>query len=455
MNLGFETERVEFKKSVAEKKEAIISMCAMLNKHRAGVVYIGVAPNGDVVGQQMGKDTARDISVAVYQHMKPIPDFAVDVLDDGSGKFYIKVVFNGDQGLYSAYERYYIRVTDEDKEMTPEQLKSLVLAESFDYSAWENTVTEFGLEAVDEKSLVNCFEEGLKVGRLPEPYKDMETALIKLGVFRNGKLTNAGRYLFGNNEPVQLKLALFATDAKLTFLDQNHFFGNIFQCINESKLFVNKHMRWRAEISDGRVDVPEVPINALHEIIVNSFTHARYSGALSTHEIDIYPSKIYIFNPGKLPPVVDPEQYAMGGRESILKNPRIARVLYLANACESFATGFQRVYTRCSEAGVGFSYKNTDQGFAFEFQREVINPRVGDAISLTETMMTKTMLTETEQLVIQVIKQDPHTTIDTLVKKVGKAQRTINRTINHLKELGIIERVGGKKEGSYKVNDNF
>jgi len=163
MNFGFETERMEFKKSTAETKEAVISMSAMLNKHRGGVVYIGVLPNGEVVGQQIGKDTARDVSTAVYQHMKPTPDFAVDVIDvpDSPKKKYIKVVFNGDQGLYSAYERYYIRVADEDKEMMPEQLKNFILADSFDYSAWENTLTEYGLEAVDEKTIVNCYKDGL------------------------------------------------------------------------------------------------------------------------------------------------------------------------------------------------------------------------------------------------------------------------------------------------------
>lgn len=33
MNLGEETEYIEFKKSTGELKEAIISMVAMLNKH--------------------------------------------------------------------------------------------------------------------------------------------------------------------------------------------------------------------------------------------------------------------------------------------------------------------------------------------------------------------------------------------------------------------------------------
>jgi ATP-dependent DNA helicase RecG len=445
MNLGFETERVEHKKSNAETKEAVISMSAMLNKHHGGVIYIGVLNSGEVVGQQIGKDTMRDISTAVYNHLKPTPDFAIDVFDiEDSDSKYFKIVFNGDARLYSAYERYYIRVADEDKEMTPAQLTNFIAQGDSDYSAWENTVTEYGLEVVNESGLLECYKGGLSAGRLSEPYGGKEAALVKLGLFREGKLTNAGRYLFGNNEPVQLKLALFATDAKLTFLDQKHFYGNIFECIDEAMLFVKKHMRWRAEITDHREDIPEIPINALHEIIVNSFAHARYSGALATHEIDIFPSKIYIFNPGKISPIVDPAKYADGGSESILKNPRIARVLYLSNSFESFGTGFQRVFSACKAEGIGFTYENTEQGFSFTFKRELINPAISGATRPKE-------LSDTDIAVLELLRKDGKRSIESLAGGIGKTTRTVDRSVERLKELGYIERIGGKRDGRWVV----
>ena len=41
MNLGIETEVLEFKKSTGELKEAINSICAILNKHCHGELYFG------------------------------------------------------------------------------------------------------------------------------------------------------------------------------------------------------------------------------------------------------------------------------------------------------------------------------------------------------------------------------------------------------------------------------
>ena len=69
MNLGSESETVEFKKSTGEHKEALQAISAMLNKHGRGELYFGVkdrpgcqrrnAAPGDVVGVR--QDRARGV----------------------------------------------------------------------------------------------------------------------------------------------------------------------------------------------------------------------------------------------------------------------------------------------------------------------------------------------------------------------------------------------------------
>lgn len=56
-----ESETVELKKSLAELKEGLISMAAMLNKHRRGELWFGVAPNGQSVGLEISEKTLRDV----------------------------------------------------------------------------------------------------------------------------------------------------------------------------------------------------------------------------------------------------------------------------------------------------------------------------------------------------------------------------------------------------------
>ncbi len=44
-----ETEKTEFKKSVSELKESLISIYAILNKHGTGELYFGIKNDGTVI----------------------------------------------------------------------------------------------------------------------------------------------------------------------------------------------------------------------------------------------------------------------------------------------------------------------------------------------------------------------------------------------------------------------
>lgn len=122
-------------------------------------------------------------------------------------------------------------------------------------------------------------------------------------------MTNAGNILFSKRGPVTLKLAIFATDEKLTFLDIKTINDNIYNLIKEAQIYVEKNIRWSGEIIDyRRIEVPEIPTSALREIIVNSFAHAQYNKD-TYHEIRIHPSKIVIYSPGTFKSTYSPEDY--------------------------------------------------------------------------------------------------------------------------------------------------
>ena len=121
MKLGRETETIEYKKTTSELKEGILSMVAILNKHNGGELYFGIRNDGTVVGQDISEKTLRDISQAISNHIEPhiYPDIKNVVIDD---KDCICVAFEGENVPYFAYGRAYIRVADEDKVMSPQEL---------------------------------------------------------------------------------------------------------------------------------------------------------------------------------------------------------------------------------------------------------------------------------------------------------------------------------------------
>ena len=76
MNIGKETEFIEFKKSTSETKEGLISIASILNKHKKGNLYFGVKDNGDVIGQDIVMNCPEfGSNHLIDMHMPKIPLF--------------------------------------------------------------------------------------------------------------------------------------------------------------------------------------------------------------------------------------------------------------------------------------------------------------------------------------------------------------------------------------------
>ncbi len=136
-----ETETVELKKSTSELKEAVISIVAMLNKHQQGEVWFGVKNDGTAVGQQVSDKSIRDISKTISEHIEPKIYPVVEQVDV-YGKQCIKVQIEGGEHPYYAYGRAYIRVGDEDRQLSAKELENLILTKNRDRLRWDTEVCD-------------------------------------------------------------------------------------------------------------------------------------------------------------------------------------------------------------------------------------------------------------------------------------------------------------------------
>ena len=103
-----------------------------------------------------------------------------------------------------------------------------------------------------KKTVKAFYDSAISCGGLPEIEYDKRKILDQLGVLNGSHLTNAGVCLFSSGKPIALKMAVFATDHKETFLDMDHKEGNIFELIDEAVTYIVKNIRWRVEMSgDG------------------------------------------------------------------------------------------------------------------------------------------------------------------------------------------------------------
>lgn len=156
MNLGIETETLEFKKSTGELKEAMHSICAILNKHQYGELYFGVKNDGTVIGQVVTEESLREVSQKIKNFIEPriYPEINKVVLD---GRDCIHVKFSGDQRPYFAYNVARIRVADEDLVMSREEITNLLLQSGREGNRWENLVSNKTIDDIDEELLKKIY----------------------------------------------------------------------------------------------------------------------------------------------------------------------------------------------------------------------------------------------------------------------------------------------------------
>lgn len=439
-----ENELVEFKKTTGEINEAIISMCAILNKHGHGTVYFGLKNDGKPFKFTINDSTIRDISRKVFEGIKPqiyptITSVFVDYVE------VIKVDFEGKDKPYSAFGKYYIRVADEDRELDPSELKKIMIAREYEEN-FENKSSKETIEDIDKTTLKNFYDNAVACGRLPDLGSDNEYLLEKLGLINGNNLTNAGRVLFSKNKPITLKMAVFATEHKTTFLDITRVEGNIFELVDLAIGYIIKNIRWSAKIGDDgihRVETPEVPVDALREAVINSFAHARYDSNIE-HEVSIYSNRIEITSPGSFASDFKPEDYMNRDIHSSLRNEVIAKILYLCKDVETFGSGLKKIYTLCNDAHVNVTYDNNDHYFTLIFSRKDRNKFLDEEESMAS-------ISKIESEVLEIMRSNKNITKAELVDLTKKSSRTIDRTILSLRTKGLITRIGSNKSGYWKI----
>lgn len=104
----------------------------------------------------------------------------------------------------------------------------------------------------------------------------------------------------------------------------------------QAEFYVKEHIKWRAEIKSGpRKEIPEIPVEAIREAIGNSLCHRDYTNPKG-NEVAIFKDRIEIYNPGKFPEDLNPEDFIRGDLRSILRNPLIAETMYKSSDIRLF-----------------------------------------------------------------------------------------------------------------------
>ena len=446
MKIGKESEKLEFKKSTGELKEGVISIASILNKHGGGELYFGVHNNGTPLGQEIGANTLRDVSQAIACHLQPqiFPEITEVVIDNNPC---IHVKFSGENAPYFAYGRAYTRVADEDKKMSPAELEDYILRKHTGNDTWDNELSDKTIDDVDEDVLKKYIERANEVERIDFAYTTKEDALTRLKVLKNGKLKNAAAVWFCGESLLELQMAIFATPERLTFLDINRTGGNIISMMETAEKYIKINIRYGVEFDGSlqRKEIPEIPIRAFREAIINSYCHRDYKSS-QNNEVVIYSDRVEIYNPGTFPLGYTPQDFIDKKGSSVKRNPLLAQLMYYVKDIESFGTGIYRIANECKEADVKVDFEIRKLGFAVVFHR----PPIHDVADNVADDVVDNVVDNVAE-VMALLKKTPAITSKQIAQSLSLGERQVQRIIKKLKESNKIRRIGSDRSGHWEI----
>jgi len=151
--------------------------------------------------------------------------------------------------------------------------------------------------------------------------------------------------------------------------------------------------------------------------------------------IEIYPDKIIISNPGGLPKGMPEADF---GKYSLARNATLANLMQRAGFIEKLGTGITRIRQEAEKAGIH------DVEFSFGYFFAVEFKRVADSWKSSEKSSEK---------ILNLISTNKNITIKELANELNITRRTVEKNLAKLKVKGMLQRVGSDKGGFWVVNN--
>lgn len=210
------------------------------------------------------------------------------------------------------------------------------------------------------------------------------------------------------------------------------------------------------------------PYDAIEEAVVNS-VYRRDFLQHEPIEITIEPSGISILNCPGPDRSISKEDIEKGDmlKSRRYRNRRLGDFLKELDLTEGRSTGVPTIQTKLAENGSPRAiFETTDDRLTFlvtipvhegcrESSETNSNSSETDILGSERSSETKTKSSErsseTKDLIIDIIKQDPHITAAEIAMQLNMSSRGVEKQIRKLRELGKIKRTGGRFGGYWEI----
>jgi len=342
-----ESQTVEFKKSFAEQKEILQSICAFANM-KGGKILIGVSDKSEIIGADIGKNTLEKIPQKIRETFDPVvfPSLVVEEIE-GKNIVVVDVSESPEKPVFFKKDAYK-RVGRANRKLSANEIRTLARKSGGEVYWDEQMCQDATLEYIDDKKVKWFLRKARKERNFDvDPETPTKDALERLKLIKQKGFTNAAVLLFAKYPQkfflqAKIRCARFKGMDGDDYIDMKVLEGTIPELMENTIKFIMQHTKHGVFFDENRrYDRWEYPLRAFEELISNALAHREYNSPAQI-QLSIFDDRIELWNPGELPEPLTPEDLKRKHR-SIPRNRLTAENLFLIKYIEQWGRGTNRV----------------------------------------------------------------------------------------------------------------
>ena len=452
-----ETQTIEWKSSWRD--EYLEELCGFANA-QGGVLEIGRDDKGIVVGLT---DPVKLLEV-LPNKIRTTMGIVADVnLCHENEKEYIAVKVTAHHNAISYRGKYYYRSGSTNQELTGYSLDELLLGK---YGKTWDAVPVPYIKADDfYKDAFDVFRKKAVTSKrlLQEDVEVTDAELLQTLKLTEGNYILRAASLLFHQDPERwclgsyVKIGYFENDAEILYQDEIN--GPLITLPDRvMDAIFTKYFKGLIRYEGiQRIDEYPMPREVLREAVLNSVVHKDYSTGNPIH-IKIYDDKVIIYNDFQLPINIRPETLLQGRIGSKPHNPLVASVFFRSGQIEAWGRGIEKMRKGCVADGLSepeFEIASTVFSICFRIRNN--NKAIAERSKIYSTNESGTKrglnggLNELQQSMIALFAKKPTITTQAVADTLGITRRSVEHHVSQLKQMGVLEREGAKKNGRWAL----
>lgn len=329
-----ESTTIEYKET--PKISTYLKTVSAYANYGTGQIIFGIRDDHQVVGLPDPPQACLDIENRINDSLHPVPQYRLRI--NPPDQTVTLIVYQGDQTPYRYKGKTYCRNDPATVVINDYELNQLILAgQHLNFEDLAATDQQLQFTQLDAE-----LKQRLKLNQIsPAIFKTLDLYTD------DDQYNNTAAILADHNHFPGIDIARFGETTAVIRNRQQLTGVSVLTQLHGAMRTYRQYYQYELLVGATRETRTAIPEVAFREALANCLVHRAWDIPVPVR-IALFEDRIELASPGGLPTNVNPEEY-LHGQGSILRNPKLAGVLFRLRYIEQFGTGISKILAAYEE----------------------------------------------------------------------------------------------------------